>query len=216
MQLIAIRSCSKKQKKTLRGPRRALHLSDLFPCRTGRDIIPPSSKILSLGDQASLAGPVHKEICIGQVHKVGQGEIITSKILALPQPLVIHIKHLRKLRFILLNHSQVSGPAHHRCKCELEDNSQARWVKALAFRLYPLFNGSACNTQLVKVNIKGENLFPLFICVCCIYFPLHVNTTFKNRQLIINKNIPEKYASCWILFVCVFNNNSYPKLRIND
>ena len=155
MPLIAIRSCSKKQKKALRGPWCALHLSNLFPCRTSRDIIPPSSQILSLGDQASLVGPVHKEIRIGQVHKVGQGEIITSKVLALPQPLVIHIKHLSELGFILPNHSQVSGPAHHRCKCKLEDNNQARWVKALAFRLYPLFNGSTANRTIFFLAKKG-------------------------------------------------------------
>jgi hypothetical protein len=65
-----------------------------------------------------------------------------------------------------------------------------------------------CNTQLVKVNIKGEKLFPLFICVCCIYFPSHENTTCKKQMINNNNNnIPQKYASCWLLFVCVFNNN---------
>jgi hypothetical protein len=37
-----------------------------------------SHQILSFGDQSSLVDHVHKEIHIGQVHKVGQGEIITS------------------------------------------------------------------------------------------------------------------------------------------
>jgi hypothetical protein len=37
------------------------------------------------------------------------------------------------------------------------------------------------NTQFVRDNIKGEKLFPLFICVCCIYLPSYVNTIFKNK-----------------------------------
>jgi hypothetical protein len=38
-----------------------------------------------------------------------------------------------------------------------------------------------CNTQFVRNNIKEKNIFPLFICVCCIYLLSHVNTISKNK-----------------------------------
>jgi hypothetical protein len=41
--------------------------------------------------------------------------------------------------------------------------------------------GRICNTQLVKIHIKGEKLFPLCICVYCIYLSSHVNTIFKDE-----------------------------------
>lgn len=130
----------KETNKKIKGSKRASvryasRLSNLFPCRTSQDIVPPDSFF---------------RWSIQPCWSCSQGNSHWASAQGRPG------RNHHQLGFILLNHSQVSGPAaHHRCKCKLEDNSQARWVKALAFRLDPLFNGSAANRAIFFVAKEG-------------------------------------------------------------
>jgi hypothetical protein len=60
------------------------------------------------------------------------------------------------------------------------------------------------NLQFVRNHIKGEKIFRLFICGCCIYLSSHVKPIIKNKRLI--KVMPLNYASCWD-FTFVFCDN---------
>lgn len=125
----------------------SLQINGFDPGVTGGDVRPPPGDVVPRGrsEEGSGVGIRRDQIVnIRKMRKISQRELIPCQETCLSKPLIVDIKHFRKLLLVLLDRSFILRNLHPRSKCELKYQSWRRWVEALAFCLQPLIYGGLC------------------------------------------------------------------------
>ncbi|CAN0914000.1 hypothetical protein LINGRAHAP2_LOCUS28278, partial [Linum grandiflorum] len=115
-------------------------LKNLLPGRPAADIIPPSTNTLPAPNHVLLPDRTDKVLSERQVAKISQAEEISSQVLALRQPLFIHVQHFRKLLLALLYQLLVCFESQHRCEHHVKRQVVDMRVEVVRFDFEPLLH----------------------------------------------------------------------------
>ena len=119
-----------------------LHINDLLPRISVGYVIPPPGHILPLSEAVSSSvGGGDQVVRVRKVREISERELITGQETSLTKPLLVHVEHLGKLLFVLLDDPFVLLELHPWSECQLEHQCWAGWAEALPFSLHPLIYG---------------------------------------------------------------------------